>query len=265
MTQSRRFQASDLRDLGPAGLLGLFWLLAPAGFGFLLLAKLADASEWLESLGAAGPWCFAIIFAITSGIGILPTYAQAVVGGWVFGIAVGLPAALGGFVGGALIGWITARCVSRERVEAAVKRHPQADVVVRALKGNHFVRSMAMVTLIRIPPNSPFALTNLVLAACGVRLSASLVGTAIGMTPRTAIVIGISAAAASSGAEDIQSFVTEGPGPWMFVAGIIATLVVLGIIATVAQKAIAKMSKPNSAITIPDCEQGQDVGDIDNA
>ncbi|MCP4839799.1 MAG: VTT domain-containing protein [Planctomycetes bacterium] len=233
---------ADIRDLGPAGVLAALWLICPALLGFLLLAKLSMASEWLESLGTSGPIVFAIVFAVTSGLGLLPTYAQAVVGGWVFGLSVGLTAALGGFVGGALIGWLTARLVSKHRVERAIERHPHASIIRRALLGGGFWRTSALVTLIRIPPNSPFALTNLVLAACGVRLGIHLLGTAVGMTPRTAIIVGLAAAGAASGAEDLQAFVTEGPGPWILVGGIVTLLIALSIIASIAKKAVAKFA-----------------------
>ncbi|MCP4759239.1 MAG: VTT domain-containing protein [Planctomycetes bacterium] len=233
---------ADIRDLGPAGVLAALWLICPALLGFLLLAKLSMASEWLESLGTSAPIVFAIVFAVTSGLGLLPTYAQAVVGGWVFGLSVGLTAALGGFVGGALIGWLTARLVSKHRVERAIERHPHASIIRRALLGGGFWRTSALVTLIRIPPNSPFALTNLVLAACGVRLGIHLLGTAVGMTPRTAIIVGLAAAGAASGAEDLQAFVTEGPGPWILVGGIVTLLIALSIIASIAKKAVAKFA-----------------------
>ncbi|MDP7070102.1 MAG: VTT domain-containing protein [Phycisphaerales bacterium] len=233
---------ADLRDLGPAGALAALWLICPALLGFLLLAKLSVASEWLMSMGTLAPVVFAVLFAVTSGLGLLPTYAQAVVGGWVFGLGVGLTAALGGFVGGALIGWLTARLVARQRVEHAIERHPHASVIRKALIGRGWWRTFGIVTLIRIPPNSPFALTNLVLAACGVRLSVHLLGAAVGMTPRTAVIVGLAAAGAASGAEDLQSFVTDGPGPWVLVGGIITLLIALAIIASIAQSAVTRLA-----------------------
>ena len=75
---------STAKALGPAGVLAVLWLVAPALLGFVLVANLSAASNWLETLGPAAPYVFALIFAVTSGLGILPTYAQAVVAGWVF-------------------------------------------------------------------------------------------------------------------------------------------------------------------------------------
>lgn len=240
MSASQKF---DLRGLGPAGILAAIWIIAPAAAGFTLLAYLGPASDWLRSLGSGGPVAFAVIFAITCGFGVLPTYAQAVLGGWVFGIALGLPAALVGFVGGSLIGWCIARLVSQRRVERAIERHEQARVIRAALVGQGFWKTIGIVSLIRIPPNSPFALTNLAMAACGVRLPAYTIGTAIGMTPRTAVIVIVSAAAAASGAEDLQSFIADGPGFWAFLGGIVVLIVVLMIIASIAKRALAKVQQ----------------------
>jgi uncharacterized membrane protein YdjX (TVP38/TMEM64 family) len=233
----------DLRGLGPAGVLAAIWLIAPAALGFALLASLGAASDWLTSLGSGGPIVFAAIFAVTCGFGLLPTYAQAVLGGWVFGVAIGLPAALVGFVGGSLIGWCIARVVSRRNVEQAIERHKQASVIRAALVGRGFWKTLGIVSLLRIPPNSPFALTNLALAACGVRLPAYLLGTMIGMTPRTAVVIIVSAAAAASGAKDLQSFIADGPGLWVFIGGVVVLIIVLMIIASIAKRALTKIQQ----------------------
>jgi uncharacterized membrane protein YdjX (TVP38/TMEM64 family) len=239
MTQTDRF---DIKALGPAGVLAVLWLIAPAALGFTLLAYLGPVSDWLLSTGAAAPLLFALIFAVTSGLGLLPTYAQAVLGGWVFGIAIGLPAALVGFIGGSLIGWCIARLVSRRRVEDAIERHAQSRVIRTALVGHGFWRTLGIVTLIRIPPNSPFALTNLAMAACGVRLPAYTIGTALGMTPRTAVIIAVAAAGSASGAKDLQEFIGDGPGFWVFAGGIVAMIVVFAVIASIAKKALAKVA-----------------------
>lgn len=229
---------STARALGPAGGLAVLWLVCPAILGFVLVANLSAAKDWLETLGPLAPVVFAVIFAITSGLGLLPTYAQAVVAGWVFGGTVGLTAALGGFIGGAIIGWLVARMVSSDRVEHAIERHPKARVIRGALVGRGFWRTLGIVTLIRIPPNSPFAMTNLAFAACGVPLLTHAIGAAIGMTPRTAVIVLLSAAAAASGAKDLQSFIVDGPGTWVLIGGVVTLIVAFAIITLIAERAL---------------------------
>lgn len=235
-------KAEVFRKAGPAGFLAIAWTVLPAIFGITLLAKLGPVSEWLTAQGNLGVLIYIAVFAVSAGLGLLPTYAQAILGGWVFGTAIGLPAALVGFTAAAGIGYFLARLVSGDRVEALLKRHRKSDAIRRALIGRNPQRTFGIVTLIRVPPNSPFALTNLLIAACGVRLDLCLLGTALGMLPRTAVAVGFAAAARSTGAEDIQAFVKEGFGIWVLIGGIVLMLIVLMIIASIGQKALDRIT-----------------------
>ena len=100
----------------------------PMVVGITLLVQLGPASAWLQSLGNWGVVFYVLIFIVSSGLGLLPPYAQAVLGGWVFGITVGLPAALIGFTGGSIIGYAVARLVSRDKVEKVVEKAVEVKV-----------------------------------------------------------------------------------------------------------------------------------------
>jgi uncharacterized membrane protein YdjX (TVP38/TMEM64 family) len=229
------------RTLGPPGLLGLAWAAAPAVCGTLLLASLGPLSQWLLYHRPIGLGVFTALFVLGAGLGFLPTYAQSILGGWVFGVAAGLPAALVGFAGGGLLGYTIARRVSRDRVEALIERNPRARAIREALIGRGPWRTLLVVTLLRLPPNSPFALTNLVMAATGVPLPAFLVGTVLGMLPRTAVAVALAAAASATGAEDIQTFVRH-QGPGLLVAGIAGGMAVLGVVGTIARRALKRVA-----------------------
>ena len=95
---------SVLGRLGPAAILGGVWTVLPALGGFALLAMVGPVSDWLNSHQEYGPFVYAAAFIIAAGIGVLPTYSQAVVGGWAFGPVIGTIAALAGFVGASLVG-----------------------------------------------------------------------------------------------------------------------------------------------------------------
>lgn len=241
-------KAEVFRETGPAGYLAIAWIVLPVILGFTLLAKLGPVSEWLNARGDLGIVIYIAVFAVSAGIGLLPTYAQAILGGWVFGAAIGIPAALVGFTLAAGIGYGLARLVSGDRVEALLKRHRKSDAIRKALIGRSSLRTFGIVTLVRIPPNSPFALTNLLIAACGVRLLICLAGTAIGMLPRTAVAVGFAAAARSTGADDIQGFIEEGLGIWVLIGGIVLMLIVIMIIASIGQKALERITAEDDAI-----------------
>jgi uncharacterized membrane protein YdjX (TVP38/TMEM64 family) len=229
--------SSLARALGPTGLLGVAWTAAPAVCGTLLLASLGPVSEWLLYHRPLGLAVFTIVFVLGAGLGLLPTYAQSILGGWVFGVPLGLPAALVGFTGGGLLGYQVARRVSKDRVEELIERNPRACAIRDALVGRGPWRTLLVVALLRLPPNSPFALTNLVMATTGVPLPAFVAGTLLGMLPRTAVAVALAAAAAATGAEDIQTFVRH-RGPWLLAAGVVGGMAVLGVVGAIARRAL---------------------------
>jgi uncharacterized membrane protein YdjX (TVP38/TMEM64 family) len=239
--QTPRSPSSLARALGPTGLLGLAWTAAPAVCGTLLLASLAPVSEWLLYHRPVGLALYTVVFVLGAGLGFLPTYAQSILGGWVFGVAAGLPAALLGFTGGGGLGYAVARRVSKDRVEALIERNEKARAIRDALVGRGPLRTFLVVVLLRLPPNSPFALTNLVMATTGVPLPAFLAGTLLGMVPRTAVAVSLAAAASATGAEDIQTFVRH-RGPLLLVAGVVGGVAVLGVLGAIARSALRRVT-----------------------
>lgn len=248
MDTQRPTLISIMKALGPAGLLGIAWVIVPVIAGFTLLFALGPVAQWLQSHGAWGIVIYIIAFMFTSGFGILPTYAQAFLGGWVFGLALGIPGALVGFTGGAIVGYAIARLVARDRVETLIKRHHKASTIRNALVGRGFFRTLGLVTLLRVPPNSPFALTNLLLASCRIPLSVYVPSVAIGMLPRTALIVGFGAAAATqakdSGSTDIQSFISESNGPYVMIGGLVLLLIIFALISKIANRALERASRP---------------------
>lgn len=229
-----------MRQLGPTGLLALLWTIAPAVAGILLLGNVGEVSDWLLERPAVGLLVYVSVFIVAAGCGLLPTYAQAIVGGWVFGLTIGLPAALLGFTGAALLGYGIARCVSHDKVEQRINENRKARTIRNALVGQGPWRTFFIVALLRLPPNSPFALTNLAMASTGVPLVPYVAGTFFGMLPRTAVAIYF-AAVASERARDLQEFIKEGPGIWVLLAGLVALFIVLGVIGVIANQALERL------------------------
>jgi uncharacterized membrane protein YdjX (TVP38/TMEM64 family) len=177
------------------------------------------------------------MFIVTAGCGLLPTYSQAILAGYAFGVPVGFAAAWIGFGGASMVGFLIARTFARRRVEKEIERNVKARVVRDALLESGFAKALLIVTLVRVPPNSPFALMNLVLTASGVKKRIYLLGTLIGMAPRTfaAVLIG-SQITQLAGRDDIQT------PRWMVITGIVLTLAVLGVIGMMANKALARVT-----------------------
>lgn len=221
---------------GAAGPLAVVASVMPAIGGFALLGSLNIVGPWLQSHGIGGVFLYAAAFAILAGLALLPTYAQAVLGGWAFGFAAGYPAALAGFFGGALIGYGIAWGATGDKVKTIIDEHPKWRAVREALVGSGFWKTLGIVALLRLPPNSPFALTNLVMAAAKVPRFPYLLGTLIGMAPRTGVAVYI-----ASQIQDVATAAETRP-KWMIFVGIGLTLLVIMVIGHIAKKALEKVT-----------------------
>ena len=236
--------SEEKRDLTGVGILAGAWTLIPAGIGFLLLAYLGDVSEFYAGLiESRGLWVavalYAILFGLTAGGGLLPTYAQAILGGWAFGLTAGTLGAMAGILLGTMLGHQVSRLISGPRVESIIERRPQVMAIRDALVDAGVLRSAGIVALLRLSPNSPFALTNLVLGGSRTSLVSTLLGTGVGMLPRTALAVGIAAAAAADGSRDLVEVVRERGLP-VTIIGILVLVISIAVIAAIGKAALRR-------------------------
>lgn len=219
-----------VRRLGPVGVLALIAATLPAIGGFAVVGTMGKTAPWLE---AHTPESFAVyiaVVAVMAGLALLPTYAQSIVAGAAFGVVRGTGAALAAIVGGAVIGFAIARRASGDRVTQLIAEQPKWNAVYKALLGGGFGRTLGIVTLLRVPPNSPFAITNLVLASTGVSWPIYLIGTLVGIAPRTAAAVFVGAGIMGEGSLALR------------IIGIAVTVVVVVLIGVIAQRAVARIT-----------------------
>lgn len=213
------------------------WFTLPALFSIGLFAYLGPVSDWLRSHGNAGLVVAALGFALTAGLGLMPTYAQAVLMGWVFGAAAGLGVSVVGYVGGAVLGWGVCRVVARDEVRALIDAEPRWRVVRSALVDAGRARTVGLVALLRFPPTSPFAFTNMLLAATGVRFGPMIAGSLLGMLPRTAVAAWFGAQGAASGAQDLKDLMQKQGLPAVIV-GVVLIVAVLAVMQHIGKRAL---------------------------
>jgi uncharacterized membrane protein YdjX (TVP38/TMEM64 family) len=182
-----------VRRLGQLGPLALAAAILPPLGSLLLILTLEPLSAWLRAQGAIGLVVFVVAFALCGGFALLPTYTPSVVGGWAFGLAAGLAATLAGFTLAATVGFALARRLSGERLMDVLSDHPRGLAVHDAFVRSGYWKAVLVVTLLRLPPNSPFAITNLLLAASRVGYGPFLVGTLAGLTPRAGAAVAVGA------------------------------------------------------------------------
>lgn len=225
---------ATLRELGPTvSTLAITSLTLPGVMGMFVLfsvvalvgevALLIDLSSMIDPAGTAtfiaiASVGYAIVMSIATGSMLAPTYATATLAGALFGLMSGSVVAMVGVTGGALIGYFLGVALARGRVMDVIQRHERASVIHRAIIERNAVQEGGVVALIRIPPNSPFALTNLLMSSTSVRLLPYAIGTAIGIAPRTIIAVWVGAT--------IRGAAEEGGSPWWTVAKIVIGLVV---------------------------------------
>lgn len=231
-----------VRRLGPASVLAVIASVMPAIGGILLLVFIGSIGAYLRGHGDLGVVIYTAGFIVLSGLALLPTYAQAILGGWAFGFATGLPAALGGFFGGSLIGYEVARRFASERAMRVLDEHPKwmavRDALVGEGEGAGFWRTLGIVSLLRLPPNSPFALTNLVMASVRVPRAAFALGTLIGMAPRTAVVLYMATLIQG----EISKDALRAAKPWWFFpVAVVMMLAVLAVIYLIGKHALERV------------------------
>jgi uncharacterized membrane protein YdjX (TVP38/TMEM64 family) len=220
-----------LGQLGPLAAAAAF--LPPLGT-LVLLGTIEQSSGWLRSHGVAGVLVFVVGFALCGGFALLPTYTPAVVGGWAFGPVVGLSATLVGFVLAATIGFSVARRLSGDRLLQVLRDHPRGLAIHDAFVRSGFWKALVVVALLRLPPNSPFAMGNVLMAASRVAYAPFLLGTIIGLSPRAAAGVLVGA-----GLAQIDFANPERSG--MVVLGVAVTIGVVVTLGWMANRALARI------------------------
>lgn len=231
-----------LKRLGPAAILGVAWSTLPSFAGVLLvlnmepirLALVGDAGSTMHL--AMGMSIYLAGFVILAGFGCLPTVSQALLAGYAFGVPMGTLLALLGFGGASLVGYEVVSKVARSRVEQEIVNKPKAKMLRDALLRASTRRALLIVTLVRVSPSSPFALTNLLFASLGVRRGVFFFGTLLGMLPRTlaAVMIGQQFTGWNGGIDKPR---------WLIVAGIVAIVTLLIVISKVSASALMRMTR----------------------
>ena len=226
----------------PRGMRGGFvlfivWCVLPLTCGLILLANINSAHHWLggEDLNAA--MIFAASYAVLTGLGILPTYAATIVGGWVFGVELGFAACAVGYLGGSTIGFGISKLVCADHVAKWIDSRKRWSIIRKTILEEHAWKATGIIALIRLSPSGPFAVTNLVLAACGAGWIEFLIGSSVGIAPRTLFACFMAASASATGATDIQTL-AKNQGYMAVIVGILIFIVTLAVIGWVARAAL---------------------------
>ena len=232
---------SIVKTLGPATWLALASAFLPAFGSIVLLARMNTIGQWIRSHESAGMAGYTLGYAALTGVAVIPTQITAILGGWAFGFETGSICVLIGLAGSSMVAYTIARYGAGSRVDALFQQHPRWAAVRNALIGGGFLKSLAIILLIRIP-STPYSIVNLVLGSTRANPLAYLIGTVVGMAPRMLLFVYF-AADVSKRLDPEKA--TEVPLPkWVFAASIAAAILAFIIIGSVAKKALARITAP---------------------
>jgi len=176
------------RQLGPLGLVLAAAAVLPLVGSALAAAMVPSWSTWLREGGWPALVAFTGIVGLAAAAACINTQIAALLAGWLWGFSTGLGASLVAIWCAAVLGWLLAQLVAGSTLSRLVDASPKAKAVHAALVGRPR-EAMTTTLLLRLSPVVPFAMVNVLLAAARVRVGAFLVGTTLGVVPRTALVV----------------------------------------------------------------------------
>lgn len=238
MTDSKRGIAKAwcvARELDRVALLSAATAVVPILNSTLLLVFAPLAGNWLRENWQIGTFVYLLAAWTVCGFALLPTNVLGVLCGWAFGFPLGIGLHLTAIVGAALISSRVLSPLVGDNFQRFLARHEKAAVLRQALLDRNFKRTTLIITLLRLSPAMPFALTNLLMTAARVPLSAFLIGTFVGMLPRSAAVVFFGA-----GLSELN--LREPFNVWTFVFGVAATLLSVIVITYFSKQALVKMT-----------------------
>lgn len=223
------------------GLLAALWAGLPLLAGGALLLFLEPLDAFLRRDLLLGWGIYLVVFAIGAGLGVVPTYAMAILGGWVFGPLAGSFGAVLGCAAASTLGYGISHRVSQASLAELVRRFPKVRALYDDLVFRGMGRSVLLVAVLRLPPQCPFALTNLVMGAAAVPFRAFLAGTVAGMFPRTVIAVLFAAAGAATGAKSLPDLLATSGGWPTIVLGLGAMFLALAVVAWLGRGTLKRL------------------------
>lgn len=226
------------RRLGPAGPLAVVAATCPPIGAAVLIGLITRIAPWLNAHKGLGLFIFVFGFASLAALALLPTFAASFLAGWAFKFAVGFPAAMTAFVLAALLSYLINGRAAGDRVVTLVREHPKWEAVRAALLDAGWWKAFWIVLLIRLPPTSPFAAFNFLMGTMKAPLVPFLLGTLVGMAPRTGAAVWAASHASELNFADTKSV-------WYSAVAIGVTVVVVAIIGHYANQAVHKVTRQN--------------------
>jgi uncharacterized membrane protein YdjX (TVP38/TMEM64 family) len=210
------------------------WIAGAALLAAVVLAtRLLPVESWLRDLqdrvhgmGAMGPVVYALVYVVCA-LAFVPGSVLTLGAGLVFGLVKGTLVVIAASNVAAVLAFLIARHVLRERVEALASRDRRFGAIDAAIREEGW----KVVALLRLSPLVPFSLSNYLYGLTPVALGPYALASFIGMLPATVLYVYVGAASGAAAAGRARS-----PLEWALLGvGLLATVAVTVVLTRKAQ------------------------------
>ncbi len=206
----------------------------------LSVAWFMPVADWLRELlqwstnNPKTAWLVFIMMYVIVALLMFPAIFLTLAAGAMFGVVAGSLLVSFASLLGALAAFGAGRTIARSQMQRLVNRHPKFAALERAIRKKGFL----MVFLIRLSPLFPYVLQNYLFSVSSIRWRDYAVATWLGMLPAIVMYVSIGAAAKNLAAIFNGEAVAGGTGQWLFIAGLLVTMVIIVMITRIAGKAL---------------------------
>ncbi len=194
---------------------------------------------WMQANPAVSAPLFVAGVLIFCGLALLPTNLIGILAGWAFGFWFGLLLMVIGVVGSATVSYFINLRLTGDTLTALTERNARADAIHRALTNEGYFKTTSVITLIRMSVVMPFAFTNFFLAAARVPISSFVLGTFLGMLPRSGAMVLLGAGLSVLTFDNFNDV-------WFLAAGIPATVILIIVIGVMSRRALDRLTLETS-------------------
>lgn len=201
----------------------------------------ATMIDYIKSLGTAGYGVFGVAMVFFQVVPIAAAFVLTVSAGAIFGAVKGTVTVLTCSTVSAMISFFIGRSIGRDRLVKTVQGSKDLMAIDKALETASFIKSLTLITLLRLSPVLPFAWANYAFGLTPVAPAAFSIGTFVGCAPNVAAYV----SAGQVGADVAVNGVPENPA--LLVVGALATLGAITSAGNIATGAIQELEAEEEA------------------
>jgi uncharacterized membrane protein YdjX (TVP38/TMEM64 family) len=222
-------------DFGKIGSVAGLTTVLPSVGSMILLTFVYQFGPWLQANKEIGVMIFVSLMTFFSGLALVATNILGIVSGFAFNFQVGMLAQLAGLLGASTLMFILAKRYASENLQTKIEEKPKLQAFHSALLKENWLKTLLILILVRLSPAMPFAVTNFIISAAGISFKTFILGTVLGMLPRTFALVMV-------GSSLSELNLSEPQEAWVLVLGIIATILAITVISLVGKRALNRLT-----------------------